>query len=69
MGTASGERRRQELGRVVPVPPRDLDSVIVSAVELTHRSSRAPDHAAENQALVALAREMAVSPNRILEKL
>ena len=73
MSTASGDRPRQELGRTFPILPqsrsRDLDSVIVSADELTHRSSRPPDHAAENQALAALAREMAASPNRILQKL
>ena len=71
MSTASGERPRKiGAGRFPSCrKPRDLDSVIVSAAELTHRSSRAPDHAAENQALVALAREMAASPNRILQKL
>jgi len=61
------------LGRVVPIPTQthsgDPDSVIVSAVELTHRSSRTPDHVAESQALVALARELAASPSRILQKL
>ena len=61
------------MGRVVPIPTQthsgDPDSVIVSAVELTHRSSRTPDHVAESQALVALARELAASPSRILQKL
>ena len=46
----------------------DLESVI-STAELKRRPSRAPDYAAENRALVALAQEMAVSPNNILQKL
>jgi PAS domain S-box-containing protein len=46
----------------------DLESVI-STAELSRRPSRAPDHAAENRALVALAQGMATSPNGILQKL
>jgi hypothetical protein len=46
----------------------DLESVITTA-ELKRRPSRAPGYAAESRALVALAREMAVSPNNILQNL
>ena len=42
---------------------------IISTAELFRRPSRPPDHAAENRALVALAREMAISPDGILQKL
>jgi PAS domain S-box-containing protein len=45
----------------------DLETVITTA-ELSRRPSRLPDHAAENRALVALAREVATSPNGILQK-
>ena len=40
-----------------------------STAELSRRPTRAPDHEAENRALIALAREMAVSPEGILQKL
>ena len=46
----------------------DLESVITT-VALSRRPSRPPDHAAENRALVALAQEMATSPDGILQKL
>lgn len=46
----------------------DLESVI-STVELARRPWRAPDHEAENRALVALAQEIAGSPEDILQKL
>jgi GAF domain-containing protein len=49
--------------------PADLDSIIISTAELDRRSSRPPDHAAESQALLALARELATSPRGILQKL
>jgi hypothetical protein len=42
---------------------------ILSTAELNRRPSRPPDHAAENRALVALAQEMAISPDGILQKL
>ncbi len=41
----------------------------VSTAELNRRPSRPPDYAAENQALVALAQQMAASPGGILQKL
>jgi GAF domain len=46
----------------------DLKSVL-STAELSRRPSRPPDYVAENRALLALAREMAASPDRILQKL
>ena len=46
----------------------DLKSVL-STAELNRRPSRPPDHAAENRALIALAQEMAASPEGILQKL
>jgi PAS domain S-box-containing protein len=49
--------------------PADLDSIIISTAELGRRSSRPSDHAAESQALLALARELATSPRGILQKL
>src|SRR5688500_11438189 len=45
-----------------------LDEVITTA-ELARRPSRAPDYEAESRALVALARELADSPESILQKL
>ena len=38
-------------------------------VELARRPARPPDHAAENRALVELARQMAETPHSILQKL
>jgi signal transduction histidine kinase len=46
----------------------DLDSVIATH-ELSRRPSRSPNHAAENGALVALAEEIATSPEGILQRL
>jgi len=45
-----------------------LESVITTT-ELSRRSSRPPNHDAENRALVALALEMANSPDNILQRL
>lgn len=45
-----------------------LESVI-STAELSRRPARPADHVAENRALIALAREMVISPNSILQKL
>jgi PAS domain S-box-containing protein len=42
---------------------------MLSTVELSRRPSRPPDHAAENQALIELARVMATSPDTILQQL
>jgi PAS domain S-box-containing protein len=42
---------------------------MLSTAELNQRPSRPPDHEAENMALLALAREMATSPEGILQKL
>jgi PAS domain S-box-containing protein len=46
----------------------DLKSVL-STDELSRRPSRPPDYVAENRALIDLAREIAASPDRILQKL
>jgi PAS domain S-box-containing protein len=40
-----------------------------STAELSRRPARAPDHEAENRALIALARDLAISPEGILQKL
>ena len=54
-------------------PDRTLDTPplrsMLSAAELSRRPSRPPDHAAENEALIELARVMATSPDAILQKL
>ncbi len=42
---------------------------IISTAQLGGRRSRAPNHVAENDALIALAEKMATSPNDILQKL
>jgi signal transduction histidine kinase len=42
---------------------------IISTAELRARPTRAPNHVAENRALIALAEKMATSPNDILQKL
>jgi len=58
-------------GPPIPVAPHsapDLGS-ITSTAELCRRPSRPPDYAAENHALVALAQELAASPDGILQKL
>lgn len=49
------------------VSPR-LHSML-STAELSRRATRPPDHEAENRALIALARELATSPDTILQKL
>src|SRR5277367_4057329 len=42
---------------------------IISTAQLSGRRARAPNHVAENDALIALAEKMASSPNDILQKL
>jgi two-component sensor histidine kinase len=46
----------------------ELESILITT-ELARRPSRAPDYAAENRALVALAREMATQPQNLPQKL
>src|SRR4051812_40004676 len=46
----------------------NLESII-STAELSERPTRAPNHVAENHALIALAEKMATSPHDILQKL
>jgi PAS domain S-box-containing protein len=41
----------------------------ISTAELSRRPSRPPDHESENRALLALAKELAVAPDVILQKL
>jgi len=60
------ERSQVQVGEVAEAPnPRSM----ASTAELIQRPSRPPDYAAENQALIALAREMATSPEGILQAL
>jgi PAS domain S-box-containing protein len=59
--------RREPVPTVIPAAP-ELQSVH-SADELARRPSRAPDFEAESRALIDLAREMATSPDKILQKL
>src|SRR3954447_3712162 len=63
--------RPVEEGDAFPARPLDISDLrsMLSTDELRQRPSRPPDHAAENQALIALAREMAASPEGILQKL
>src|SRR4051812_36208082 len=49
-------------------PAGGLDSIISTPV-LTTRPTRAPNHVAENDALIALAEKLAISPNSVLQKL
>lgn len=61
-----GEWVRQLAPKAHSAP--DLKSAL-STAELNRRPSRAPDHASENFALVALAQELAAKPEGILQKL
>ena len=45
-----------------------LDEILVTA-ELERRPQRAPDHAAENRAMAALARQLAADPHEVPQKL
>src|SRR5580704_9580935 len=53
--------------------PRDFSALpyrsMIPITELEKRPSRAPDHAAECRALLALGKELAASPEHILQKL
>ncbi|MDI3287148.1 GAF domain-containing protein [Polyangium sp. 15x6] len=55
--------------RVKPVPPSVGDALQDCEVELARRPSRPPDHAAENHALVELAKALTGEPEAILPKL
>jgi PAS domain S-box-containing protein len=65
-GKQPAEQSNAALGRTLDTP--HLRSML-STDELRRRPSRPPDHAAENQALIALAQEMAASPEGILQRL
>jgi PAS domain S-box-containing protein len=59
-------------GHVIAPPATNLSPDIQSArstAELSQRPSRAPDYAAENRAIAALARTMATTPDSILHEL
>ena len=58
--------KEASVAQKVRVPPHRS---MLSVEELNRRPTRDPDYKAESLALVALAQEMAVSPNRILHKL
>jgi PAS domain S-box-containing protein len=73
MSQAQPQHAKQPAGQRNVAPGRTLDALdlrsMVSTAELARRPSRPPDHEAENKALIALARSMAVSPEGILQKL
>ena len=66
MHLVKSDRHRQAGAPHLQAP--QLQSAL-STEGLSRRSSRLPDYAAENRALMALAREMATSPGGILQKL
>jgi PAS domain S-box-containing protein len=70
MSGVTSEQAKQVLERRSPAPGRtpDLRSML-STAELRRRPSRAPDHEAENKALIGLAQSMAASPEGILQNL
>jgi len=72
MSQANPERAKQSSEQRNPVSGRTLDTPVLrsmlSTAELARRSSRPPDHEAENKALIALAQAMAASPEGILQK-
>ncbi len=51
-----------------PAAPRSIDDVLATA-ELARRPARAPDHAAENRAMAALARQLARDPRGVPQAL
>ncbi|APG09715.1 hypothetical protein BKD09_15355 [Bradyrhizobium japonicum] len=65
MRTEHAKQRTTSTGRELKPNVRSM----LSAEELRQRPSRPADYAAENQALIALAQELASSPETILQKL
>ena len=61
---------KAEMNAFSAAPPciSELESVI-STAELSRRPAHPPNHAEENRALIALARELATSPGSMLQKL
>ena len=51
-----------------PVHASSIEDILITA-ELERRPRRAPDHAAENRAMAALARQMAGDPGGVPQKL
>ena len=66
LGKRPSEKRNASPDRALDTPA--LRSML-STAELSWRPSRAPDYAAENLAIIALARSMAASPEGILQRL
>ena len=73
MSQEQPEQAKQPAEQLKAAPGRTLDTPdlrsMLSTAELRRRPSRAPDHEAESNALIALARSMASSPEGILQKL
>ena len=70
IGVQDQARARDGDGDVATlVAPRAVLASAISIDELSRRPSRPPDHAAENRALVALAQQMATTPEGILQML
>jgi hypothetical protein len=73
MSSVDSQRAELPVEHLITSPGRTLDAPplrsMVSTDELSRRPSRLPDHAAENQALINLARVMATSPDLLLQKL
>ena len=63
------EQAKQPAEQRNAAPCRTRLRSMLSTDELLRRPSRPPNYAAENQALVALAQEMATSPEGILQRL
>ncbi|MGH6769483.1 MAG: PAS domain S-box protein [Xanthobacteraceae bacterium] len=67
--TVEIERRRPQAEAVRELGDGPALKSMLSTAELSRRPSRPTDHAAESRALIALARTMAATPNRILQAL
>jgi PAS domain S-box-containing protein len=73
MSQAQLEQGKQATAQLNAAPGQTLGTPhlrsMLSTDDLRRRPSRPPDHAAENKALIALAQEMATSPEGILQRL
>jgi PAS domain S-box-containing protein len=69
MGLMGGKIDREHDNPIIRMAPQADPGSVTSTAELLRRPSRPPDYAAENRALVALAQELATSPDGILQKL
>jgi hypothetical protein len=73
-GTERAEFEFKPFVRQRNAPPNTIDDApdlksVLSTAELKRRPPRPPDHVAENRALIALAQELATSPQGVLQKL